>query len=213
MSSPEYLSEPLARYLDDAASGEPTPGGGSVAALTGALATTMASMVAAFTVQSKKYAEVHEETQALAKEFEESRGILAKQIQADVDAFAVVGAAYAMPKASEAEKGARRDAIQAACSQAMSPPLEVLRAVRRCAVLLPRLASIGNQNLVTDTGVAALLCQAATKAALLNVRINLAALKDEALVAATKAEVAGLVKETAGACEEAERLVDRQIGA
>jgi formiminotetrahydrofolate cyclodeaminase len=207
----QYLQAPLANYLSDAASGEPTPGGGSVAALAGALAASMASMVGAFTLSSKRCAEHHEEAGQMREALELLRSELSGEIQADVNAFSAISEAYAMPKGTDEEKEARRRAIREASSIALQPPLRMVRALRALAGKLPRLAEIGNRNLVTDTGVAAHLCGAACRAASLNVRINLAGLGDPAEAEAVAGEIEEAQSEVDASCQKALRQVEASL--
>jgi formiminotetrahydrofolate cyclodeaminase len=208
---PAYRDEPLQRYLDDAASGQSTPGGGSVAALAGALAACMGSMVGAFTLKSKKCAEHHDEAEDLRREMEGLRSELTELVQADVEAFGAISKAYGMPKESEEEKEARRRAIRSASAEAMEPPLRASRALARFAALLPRLAEIGNRNLVTDTGVAALLCEAAFRSAVLNVRINLGGIGDDDQAATIARELDETGQSVSQACAEANSLVEQSL--
>jgi formiminotetrahydrofolate cyclodeaminase len=111
--------------------------------------------------------------------FEGVRAELEKQVDADVEAFGAISAAYSLPRATDEEKAARKEAIRRASAGAMEPPLAIARLCGKLAEALPRLAEIGNRNLVTDTGVAALLCEAAFRAAVLNVHVNIKSLGDE----------------------------------
>jgi formiminotetrahydrofolate cyclodeaminase len=206
------LDQTLRDYIDAAASDAPTPGGGSVSALAGALGSCMASMAANFTAGRKKYADVEEEVRAILGRLAEGRAALLQCAEEDEVAFAKVGAAYGMPRETEAETTARREAIQAALREAMDVPLRAMRAAKACLADCPRLAEIGNPNLVSDTGVAAVLAEAALRAAGLNVEVNLASLKDEALVAATRTELDELTRSAAALREEAVGTVRRRFG-
>ena len=205
------LDQTVRGYLDEAAGGAPTPGGGSVAALAGALGAAMASMVGAFTLKSKKCAEHHEEMESTRNTFEDLRAKLAEQADADVQAFAAMDAAYGMPKETDAEKTARRDAIRKASIGAMGPPLATARLLRTLAGRLPRLAEIGNRNLVTDTGVAALLCEAAFRAAVLNVHINIKSLEDTEKAGAIATELAEAGEELRAHCNAAVVAVEKAL--
>jgi formiminotetrahydrofolate cyclodeaminase len=190
-----YVRRPMQEYLDEAASNAPTPGGGSVSALAGALGTTMASMAGNFTVGKKKYAEVEEEVKGLLAELDAARAELLAATQSDTEAYSGVGAAYGMPKSTDEEKAARREAIQAALEAAMQPPLEAVRSCTAALRATRRLLDIANKNLITDVGVAGLLLDAAARGAYLNVAVNLNGLKDETLVSKTEDECARLLEE------------------
>ncbi|MFH0910822.1 MAG: cyclodeaminase/cyclohydrolase family protein [Planctomycetota bacterium] len=204
-----YSERPLSQYLDDAASGAPTPGGGSAAALAGALAAAMASMVGAFTLSSEKYMEAHPEAERIRRETESLRETLTRLVQADVDAYASVSRAHALPKTTPEEKAARREAVRDASAEALGPPLKTLRAIRGLAGLLPRLAEIGNRNLLSDAAVAAVLARAAADAAAVNVRVNCNGLGDRDRAAALEAEVAAACRSVHEACDAALERVER----
>ena len=175
-------------FLNKVAGSDPVPGGGSIAALNGALASALAAMVANLTIGKKKYAEVQEDMLAIAQEAEGLMTAFTTDIDRDSDAYDRVFACFKMPKDTDEEKAARSAAIQEATKYAAQVPLEVAR--RACA-LMPRIAEVarrGNQNAVTDACVAMMSARNAVLAAVLNVRINLSSLKDQALVARLQAE-------------------------
>lgn len=187
-----YKDEPLRKYIDDASAGTPTPGGGSVSALAGALGSTMAAMAANFTVGKKKYADVEPRVREILDKLQAGCDRLVEFMQRDTEAYGEVSAAYGMPKDTPEQKAQRTEAIQAGLKTAMAVPLDT---VRQCAELLadlPELADIGNPNLISDVGVAAILLEAALRGAKLNVEINLAYMKDEGLVSSTRAEIEDL---------------------
>lgn len=190
-----FMDQPLQTYLDKAASHDPTPGGGSVAALAGALGTCMGSMSANFTVGKKKYADVEDEVRAILDRLAACREALVKAMTDDAVAFDAVGAAYGMPKGSDEEKAARTEAIQTALAGAMAVPMAMIRDAVQALESLPRLAEVGNKNLVSDTGVAAVLLRACVQAAGLNVLINVTALADKALAESTRLEMDALIRQ------------------
>jgi formiminotetrahydrofolate cyclodeaminase len=190
-----YIDRPMREYLDEAAANLPTPGGGSVSALAGALGTTMASMAANFTTGKKKFKEVEGEVKGLLAKLDAERAALLAAMQSDTEAYAEVGAAYKMPKGTGDEKAARREAIQHALKVAMQPPLAAVRSCAEAARATRRLLDIANPNLITDVGVAAVLLEAAARGAYLNVAVNLNGLKDEALVSKTEEECARMLDE------------------
>lgn len=209
---PQYADEPLHRYLADAASRQPTPGGGSVSALTGALACTMAQMAANFTLGSKKFKDVEADVQECLDELHDVGAELLELMQRDTEAYAELDAAYGMPKDSSAQKEARTAAIQHALVAAMGPPLQTVRACARALRATAQLADMANPNLITDVGVAALLGEAAMKAATLNVDVNLAYLKDEDMANQTRAEVAQLITRAQELAAQTIRKVHSTLG-
>lgn len=178
----KYIDEPIRKYIGDASSGRPTPGGGSIAAMAGALAGSMMNMVCNFTVGKKAYQAVDAKAQGLLKEGMDLTDEMLRLAVEDTEAYAEVSKAYGLPKGTEEEKKARSQAIQEACKQALQVPSKVMSAGARMLALLSELVEIGNKNLITDTGVAAIMSLAAVESAVLNVRINLFFIKDEAFV-------------------------------
>lgn len=184
-----YLDKPLSAYLADAAAKQPTPGGGSVAALTGALATTMASMAANFTAGKEKYRAVEPQIQSALKMLDEARRKMLDLMHHDMDAYAAVTQAYRLPKESDGQKEVRTAAIQQALGNALLAPLKVSKVAVQVLEACQELANIANANLLSDVAVAAILAEAALAAGRVNVEVNLAGLSDEDLVASTRADL------------------------
>lgn len=197
-----YVDRPLGDYVEEAASGAATPGGGSVGALAAALGTTMASMAANFTVGKKKYRDVEPEVKDLLAKLALARGRLLATMQRDTEAYASVGAAFSLPKATDEEKAGRKAAIQSALKTAMEPPHEALRSAVDALGATRRLLDIANRNLITDVGVAALLLEAGAKSAWLNIVVNLNGIDDDALVANTRASCEAALEEAARLARE-----------
>ncbi len=207
-----YLYGAVRTYLEDASSDRPTPGGGSVAALAGALGTSMACMAANFTVGKKKFEAVEPEVRCHLEVCLRVRDELLRLMDEDTLGYAKVSAAYAMPKESAVEKVMRSEAIQKALLAAMDPPVQTVRLCRQLLQSVARLADIANPNLISDVGVAALLGEAALGAAKLNVEINLAAVKDAALVAQVRAEIEEAAREGAANARAVAEKVALVIG-
>jgi len=165
-------------YAARLASGEPTPGGGSAAALVGALGVALGEMASNFT----RGKDTWEQIEGPLARLEEHRSALLALTDADAEAYAPVGAAYGMPRATDEEKAARREAIQLALKQAAQVPLQAVERITEAIKELPTLAQYANKNLLSDVGVSAAFLQAALKTAWLNVEINLASIKDEEYV-------------------------------
>jgi formiminotetrahydrofolate cyclodeaminase len=162
-------------YAARLASADPTPGGGSAAALLGALAAALGEMVGNFTRNKEGWAEVEP---ALA-ELTTHREALLDLTDRDAEAYAQVGAAYKLPKSSDDEKAARAAAIQEALKASAQVPVAAIQELSDAVKLLPVLLESGNRNLVSDVGVAADFAQSALRCAWLNVEINLSGVKDE----------------------------------
>jgi formiminotetrahydrofolate cyclodeaminase len=174
--------KPIQQFLDELASKAPTPGGGSAAAIMGAMGAALVSMVCNLTIGKKNYAEVDVEMQAILARSEHLRTSLTDMIRADVDVFGQVMEAYGMPKDSGEEKLLRSEAIQAALKAATDVPLACAKASAEVIALSRIVAEKGNKNVVSDAGVADLAGYAALKSAALNVFVNISSIKDEAFV-------------------------------
>ena len=168
--------ESVDTFMSRVAGPTPTPGGGSVAALAGALGAALTQMVAGLTVGKKKYAAVETEMKELSLRASALRQQLAELVQRDADSYEHVRAAYAMPREPQAAADARAVAIRDALIFASEVPLETARAAAAVAELAANAAERGNSNASTDAAVAALLAEAACKSAALNVRVNIAGL-------------------------------------
>ena len=184
-----YSEGSIRNYLEDAASGRPTPGGGSVSALVGALGASMACMAANFTVGKEKYRAVEAECRQILGRCEQAWKSLLKLTDADTLAYAEVSKAYSLPKDTSEQKAARSEAIQKSCYTAMEVPLAALRTCASLAADLERLAEIANPNLISDVGVAAIHVYAALRGCKLNVEINLASIKNRDFAARQQAEI------------------------
>ncbi|MGC7846051.1 cyclodeaminase/cyclohydrolase family protein [Desulforudis sp. 1088] len=171
----------LKEYLDRAASGEATPGGGSVAAIAGAMAASMVTMVTNLTIGKKGYLEVEAECRAIRERSRLLGAELQELAEADMRAFESLMAAYRLPRSTETETSARLERIQDALNEAIEVPFRIARACEQVMVLARRLVEIGNRNAVSDAGVACFLGEGAAQSALLNVDINLKAFTDQDL--------------------------------
>lgn len=175
-------------FLNKVAGSDPVPGGGSIAALNGAIASALAAMVANLTIGKKNYADCEE----LMKQIAERAAGLKEEFVADVDrdseAYDRVFACFKMPKATDEEKAARSVAIQEATKFAAQVPMEVARRAYGLMDTIALVARKGNQNAVTDACVAMMAARSAVLAALMNVRINLGSLKDKEFALAMQAE-------------------------
>ena len=171
---------PLTTFGEALASSAPTPGGGCASALSGALAASLAAMVARNTAASEKFADRADQMNEAAAEADGLRSELLSLVDEDAEAFALVMAAFRMPKETPQEQAARSEAIQAGYKAAVEPPLLVCTQSVRVLELALQVAEQGNPNTVSDAGVAALLAAAALEGGALNVQINLGSIKDEA---------------------------------
>ncbi len=189
-------------FLNELHSNSPAPGGGSVAALNGAIAASLVGMVANLTIGKKNYLDVEAEMQALADQMAAVKDEFVALIDKDANSFNGVIAAFKMPKETEGQKAARTAAIQAGYKEAIAVPLLV--AQRAASLFEPIEVALkkGNKNAESDALVAAISARNAILSALLNVEINLAAVKDADYVTTIGAEVVKL-REVANRAEQA----------
>lgn len=176
-------------------SGSPAPGGGSVAALSGALGANLVSMVCNLSIGKDElvtFQNLLKESLEKAKSLSKS---LLERVDLDTKAFNSVMAAFKMPKETEDDKGARRDAIQAGFKKAVQSPLGIAMECLEVLKLAEKLLGKFNTNAVSDLGVAALQAYAGLEGAVMNVRINLPSIKDEKFVAETNSKVVALLEE------------------
>ena len=176
-------------FVAATASKEPTPGGGAIAALTGATGAALAEMVANLTFGKKGYEEVQSEMEELQTKAEAIRNRMLELSQADADVFNIFMNALGLPKNTDEEKVARTAAIQQAYKDAAMVPFEIGELAYQIFDLAELASRKGNQNLITDGIIAAINARAAVQAAFLNVRINLSGIKDEAFVANVTAKM------------------------
>ncbi len=169
---------PIDRFLDVLASSSPTPGGGGIAALAGALSAGLISMVCNLTVGKEKYTAVQGEVQAILAQSEQLRTRLHTLVDADAEAFGQIMDAYKMPKATDEEKRARSARIQDATIAASKVPLEIARECARVIELAGPAARTTNTQAIGDVAMAAYLAEGALRGAVINIDINLRSVKD-----------------------------------
>ncbi len=175
-------------FLNKVAGSDPVPGGGSVAALNGAIASALTAMVANLTLGKKDY-ELHEELMRHISEVAlQQKEWFVLDVDRDSEAYNDVFACFKMPKATEEEKAVRSAAIQEATKHAALVPMQVARNAYKLMTIIMDVARLGNRNAVTDACVAMMSARAAVLGALLNVRINLGSLKDKEFVAQLQQE-------------------------
>lgn len=184
----------LQAFINQLESSEPVPGGGSVAALSSALASALSGMVANLTIGKKNYEDVSDQMTAIAAKMAGHKQIFVDLIDKDASSFDSVMKAYKLPKETDEEKANRSQMIQDGMKYAASVPLEV---AEKTAVLFDDIAILvksGNANAQTDALVAAMMARTAILSALYNVKINLGSIKDAAYVDAMKIRVKALEK-------------------
>lgn len=169
----------VAGYAAAVASGEPAPGGGSVAGVVGALAAALVEMVGHLSVGRTGNVLSDADVTDILDRATALRARLLELATADEAAYSGYVAATKLPKSTDEEKATRRDALQTALGNAADAPLAIAAACNEVLVLLDPLAEHGNKHLISDTIIAALCAEVATRSALLNVRVNAKMIKDE----------------------------------
>jgi len=185
------IDKKVSNFLDELASNLPTPGGGSVAALAGALGAALISMVGNLTIGKKKYEDVEEDIKKIIGSSEKLRYELSQLIEEDVKVFNNFMATYKMPRETEDEKKMRTEKIQEALIEAARVPLKTAYKCLEIMILSQEAAEKGNINVISDAGVAVLMAEAALESAILNVKINLRMIKDEKI----RTELSSSIKE------------------
>jgi formiminotetrahydrofolate cyclodeaminase len=201
----------LSQFLDEVASKSPAPGGGSVAALSGALGTALISMICHLTIGKKKYADVQHEIETVLKRSEELRTSFSELVQEDIEAFDSVMKAFSLPKETEEEKTRRTTAIEEATKKATLVPLKVMELCVEALPLTMTVAEKGNTNSISDAGVSALMVRAACEGAALNVRTNLGSLLDKPFIEETRAKTTMLLNEVESMTKEVLRITDSKL--
>jgi formiminotetrahydrofolate cyclodeaminase len=195
--SPDRLDDLPARDLiERMASADPVPGGGSAAALAGAMGAGMIRMVVALTSGRPSAAEHERELTEIAVAAAACQTELLNLVELDAVAYDSVIRARRLPKGTELERVARALQVAEATREATRAPLQTARVAERVLGLAERLAPIGSGNAISDVGVGALLAAAGLRGAALNVRINIPFLdEDDALRAEAGGEVDGLLRD------------------
>jgi formiminotetrahydrofolate cyclodeaminase len=181
-------------FLEALASKSATPGGGSAAALMGAQAAALVSMVCRLTIGKPQFAEVEQELQAVLTQAENLRAELTRLIQADIDVFNRLMSKYALPKETDAEKSARSQAIQDVLKTAIEVPIQCAACSKEIIRLCRIAAEKGNPGVVSDAGAGVMAAYGALKSSALNVYINAASLKDKTFAESKLAELELLIE-------------------
>ena len=206
-----YSRAPLQTYLDDAASGKPAPGGGSVSACVGALGAALVAMVCNLTIGKEKFAAVEGEMKELVAKADAVRAGLQLLLQEDTEAYKGVIGAYRLPKDTDEQKAARKQAVQAGLIVAANVPFDICRAALEVCRLAKTAAQLGNPAAITDAGIGALLGEAAAVSAALNVRINLGSIEDCDYGQRVADELRRILDETAALRAEVLRITDDKL--
>jgi formiminotetrahydrofolate cyclodeaminase len=202
----EPSQQPLADFLSSLASEAPTPGGGTAAAVAGAMGAALTEMVVALTLAREKYASAHAAVRPIGEAARAARAQFLVPAHEDAEAYEDVVTARRLPKATDAEKAQREEALAVANRRATEVPMRTAQLGLRLLAMLPELVESGNPNAASDAGAAALLLEAAAQGALLNVGINLPGVADAQFVTRMQ-------RETADLQENAQRLRSHVLAA
>ena len=202
----------LTQFANATAAESAAPGGGSTSALLGALGAALGAMVANLSAHKRGWDERWEEFSRWAERGQQLKEKLLHLVDADTEAYERVMAAIALPKATTDEQAARRAALEQATRGAIEVPWTVMRTAFEVFELVEAMAEHGNPASASDAGVGALAARAAVRGAWLNVRTNVAGLKDRAAVASIVAEGAKLEAEAAEREGRILQIVERKFG-
>src|ERR1700719_240064 len=201
----------LREFCNETLSDSPAPGGGSVAALMGALGASLGGMVANLSAGKRGWDDKLEYFSKWAVKAQELKDELLSLVDEDTAAFNKVMDAFALPKQSAEEKTARGGAIESATKYAAEIPLKVMETASKSYELLAEMADKGNPNSISDVGVGALATRACVDGAALNVRINLNQLKDEKVKSDLEKKVEKLRAESESNFKRIDQIVQSKI--
>ena len=193
-----YIDKSIQYYLDELASRSPTPGGGGVAALTGALACGLLSMTANFTLGKEEYKQYEKEVTRILTQSEKLRSDFTLLVEEDSFSYQKVAAAYKLPKETPEDKEKRNQALQSALKEATLVPLNICKGSFNGLSLGSGLSGKCNHNLLDDLNAALILFESSFTIAVFNMRSNLSKIKDDKFV-----------KETTQSIEEMEKKICR----
>lgn len=168
-------------FISELGSNAPVPGGGSAAALVGAVGIALGTMVGELTTGKKTYAQYEEEIQQLIGRSRVITEKMKEAVQKDIDSFKPLSDVYRMPNSTEEDKAARHEAMQKALVPAAEAPLELTELCVEALEVLDRYSEIGSRLAVSDAATGSVMCLAALKSARLNVIVNTKMMEDEKL--------------------------------
>lgn len=198
-------------FLNELASDSPAPGGGTVAALGAALGAALVSMVSNLTVGKEKYRDDWVEMEDVVSKSETLRRMFTRLMDEDTESFNAFMAAMKLPKETDGEKAARRQAMAEASKATTEVPLRTLEQCVSLGEIAVRAMKSGNPNTVSDAGSASLLACAAGRAAAYNVRINLPGVKDEAFATEVQDRMSKALDALLRTAKEAEDVMNKAL--
>jgi glutamate formiminotransferase/formiminotetrahydrofolate cyclodeaminase len=211
-SKKSLLKMNLREFCDETLSDSPAPGGGSVAALMGALGASLGGMVANLSAGKRGWDDTLEYFSDRAVKAQQLKDELLSLVDEDTAAFNKVMDAFALPKESADEKSARSAAIEQATKHAAEIPMKAMETAFKSYQLLSEMADKGNPASISDVGVGALATRACIEGAAMNVRINLAGLKDEKFKSAFVENVRKISADSEARFKEINHVVEKKLG-
>jgi glutamate formiminotransferase/formiminotetrahydrofolate cyclodeaminase len=208
---PSLLRLNLRQFVNEVSLDSPTPGGGSVAALCGALSAALSAMVANLTYGKRGYENTFEEMKTNATKAQSLKDELLRAVDLDTQAFNKVMEAYRLPKTTEDQKKEKERAVEEALKEATLVPLEVLKKSLELLDLARTVAVNGNKNSLSDAGVAGSTAQAAAEGAYFNVRINLPNIRDKKFKTLVKKEALSFKRRVSQAARGLKDLVEKDF--
>ncbi len=202
---------PTFDFVDEVSRDTPAPGGGSVAALAGALGAALGGMVANLSIGKGEYDDRYQTLCNLAERAQAAKDALVRGVDEDTRAFDAVLAALRMPKDTEAERALRAEAIQEGYRKATLVPLATVELCREALGLCLDMVRMAPPDMISDVGVGALVARAGLVGAAYNVRINLNSIKDQAFGDHARGRLAGLLEEGEALALEVDRVVQAAL--
>jgi glutamate formiminotransferase/formiminotetrahydrofolate cyclodeaminase len=201
----------VTEFVDEVSRDTPAPGGGSIAALAGALGSALVSMVANLSIGKGEFDSRYDELCQLAEKAQTAKDALVRAVDEDTEAFNEVIAGMRMAKDTPEQLALRSKAIQAGYKLASEVPLQTAQFCRQVLDLCQAAVNVGNSAVMSDAGVGALMAYAGVQGAVHNVRINLSSIKDEAFVSKMKTDLGELFAESKAICEAIQQQVESKF--
>jgi len=208
----KLVSMTLTDFADETASESPAPGGGSISAYVGSLGISLATMVANLSSHKKGWDARWEEFSVWAEKGQTIKDELTKLVDLDTAAFNKIMTAFSLPKGTDDEKAARKQAIQVATKFAIEVPFKVMQLSYDSLAIIKAMAEVGNPNSVSDSGVGALCARSAVMGAFMNVRINASGYDDKVFVNDIIAKGKDIENKTIALEAEILKVVNEKIG-
>lgn len=203
---------PVEEFSQVLGSNSPAPGGGSVAALSGALGANLVSMVCNLSIGKKGYEPFYTELTEVLKNAQTLSKSLLKRVDLDAEAFDGVMAAFKMAKETEEDKKSRKEAIQKGFKEAVQSPLGIARECLEVLKLVAKLLAKSNSNALSDLGVASQQAYAGLEGAIMNIKINMPSIQDEGFIDDTTLEITTLLEQGSRISKDIYKYVVENIG-